>query len=140
MGTNYSGNIIPGYMANYIPKQQAKKVKGLKAAQSIMMDKDSSICILDEDEPIMYFCYTDSFGNLTVDSYDISPHQSEEEKQTAQILSALQLMNQRLEKLEARLNESDTCEDGQNENESFRSIETGQSNNKSKGNGGRGPK
>ena len=138
MGNNFSGNVIPNYMANYIPKQQVKKVKGLKAAQSVMMDKDSSICILDEDEPIMYFCYTDSFGNLSVDAYDISPHQTEEEKQTAQILSALNLMNQRLTQLEAKLNESDTSEDGQNE--SFRTTETGQSNIKSKGNGGRGSK
>ena len=99
-------------MTNYIPKQQVKKVKGYKAATKIMMDKDSSILILDEEDPIIYFCQTDSFGNMSVDAFDITPHQTEEQKQTNQILTALELMNRRLEKLEARLNESDTCEDG----------------------------
>ena len=77
-----------------------------------MMDKDSSILILDEEDPIIYFCQTDSFGNMSVDAFDITPHQTEDQKQTNQILTALDLMNRRLEKLEAKLNESDTCEDG----------------------------
>ena len=98
-------------MQNYIPKQNVRKVKGLQGAQKIMMDKESSILILDEDEPIIYFCQTDSFCNLSVDAYDITPHKTEEEIQTNRILAAIDIMNKRLERVEARLDESDTCED-----------------------------
>ena len=101
-------NIIPSYMVNNIlPKQKVIKVRGLTAARGIRMCQDSSIIIADEMDPIIYFCQTDTLGNLTVTPYDISPHKTDEEKQQDKILEALGLINQRLTNLEDRINESD---------------------------------
>lgn len=101
-------NIIPGYVAqNYLPKHQTMRVNGIAGARAIKMYPNCSDVLLDENYPIAYFCYTDGMGNLKVDPYDVTPHKTEEQKQQEQILTALELITRRLEKLEGQVNESD---------------------------------
>ena len=104
-------NVIPNYMTQtMLPKQQVIKVRGMNAAKNIRMREDSSIILADETEPIIYLCYTDGLGNVSVDAYDITPHKSEEQKQTDQIISALTAINERLTRLEEAQNESVVAE------------------------------
>ena len=121
-------NVIPGYMVqNYLPKHQTMRVAGLTSAKSIKMYPNCSDVLLDENDPIVYFCYTDGMGNLKVDAYDITPHKSDEEKQQEQILKALGLINERLTQLEDKINESDATKTATN-TESYTESETNQEN------------
>lgn len=100
-------NMIPGYMTqNVLPKQEVIRVKGIDAAKNIRMQPASSIILADEADPIIYLCRTDGLGNVSVDAYDITPHKTEEQKQTDQIISALTAINERLTRLEEAQNES----------------------------------
>lgn len=102
-----SGNVIPNYMTQpIIPKQQVIKVNGYEGAKNIRMREDSSIILCDEKEPIIYLCQTDGIGNVTVNAFDITPHKTEEQKQTDQILSVLATINDRLTRLEEAQYES----------------------------------
>ena len=65
------------------------------------MGANQSVILLDETAPLAFFKRTDSAGYATMDIYDLTPHIESE--------TDLQSIEQRLAKLEARLNESDTA-------------------------------
>ena len=87
--------------------EAVKKVSGIAGAQAFPLAPDSSILLLDEAAPIVWFVKTDSAGYKTCLPYDISPH--EEEKAAPAVDSTVQDLIVRVEKLEERFkHESDS--------------------------------
>lgn len=135
MSTNY------GYLQpQHIPTAQSEE-----SLKKLRMAPDSDVMIMHDTEPIVYICQTDSLGTMSYEAYDLVKRKSKEEENQDRVMNALMLMNQRLENLEARLNESFIDEEcTQTANEPFAeytAIGKGNENNtKPKGNGRTGTK
>lgn len=76
-------------------------VHGIQGGNAYKMGANQSVILLDETAPLAFFKRTDSAGYATMDIFDLTPHKESE--------TDLQSIEQRLAKLEARLNESDTA-------------------------------
>ena len=98
MWDNYNNNGFNGYNNTMPIHSQIVKVNGAAGARSFRLAPNSSILLLDENEPIVWFVQTDGAGYSNPVPYDISPHQVE------QPIDLTQLEN-RLKKIEEILNE-----------------------------------
>lgn len=76
-------------------------VHGIQGGYAYKMGANQSVILLDETAPLAFLKRTDGAGYATMDIYDLTPHKESE--------TDLQSIEQRLAKLEARLNESDTA-------------------------------
>lgn len=63
-----------GYNSQY-PRYQIVKVNGEAGARNFRMAPNSSILLLDETAPIIWFVQTDGAGYSNPIPYDITPHQ-----------------------------------------------------------------
>lgn len=68
---------------------QVIKVNGKNGADSYYLPPNSSVLLLDTNEPIIWFKFTDGAGYATVTPYRFEPMQ-EDNKQEADRLSALE--------------------------------------------------
>lgn len=80
-------------------KQEVTWVNGEAGARSYRMAPSSSCLLLDETAPLVWLCQTDGAGYMTVSPYSISPYKPPEPVNLNTIMD-------RLERLEAKLNES----------------------------------
>ena len=81
-----------------LPKYEIIHVNGRNGAEMFQMAPNSSTLLLDETAPIVWLAMTDGAGYKTVTPYSIAPYQPEPEIDTKSLL-------QRIEKLEAAINE-----------------------------------
>jgi len=98
---NYGNGRMDTYgMGNYnMPiHSQIIKVNGEAGARNLRLAPNSSILLLDENQPILWYIQTDGAGYSTVLPYDIAPHK------VAPQVDLNQLEN-RLKKVEEMLNE-----------------------------------
>ena len=63
----------------YLPRTEVIKVNGQAGANNLHMAPNSSMLVLDETAPIVWYAQTDGTGYLTVTPFDISPHQSQQQ-------------------------------------------------------------
>lgn len=85
---------------NTVPmKQDVTWVNGEAGARSYRMAPNSSCLLLDETAPLVWLCQTDGAGYQTVTPYQIAPYKPPEPVNLNTIMD-------RLERLEAKLNES----------------------------------
>lgn len=73
-------------------------VTGEPGAKAFQMPPNSSILLLDDTAPIVWFCQTDGAGYKTVTPYTITPYQPEPP-------TDVRGLEERIARLEARLNE-----------------------------------
>ena len=85
------------YMYNGI--QQIIRVNGENGARAYQMPPNSSVLLLDENQPIVWLAQTDGAGYKTVAPYKIEPYVPEPEPDYNAII-------ERINKLEEKLNES----------------------------------
>lgn len=64
----------PLYGPTSYTRCQVIKVKGQAGAKNIRMGPNSSILLLDQTAPIIWYAQTDGTGYLTVTPFDYSPH------------------------------------------------------------------
>lgn len=89
---------------NYQPaatKQEIVKVNGENGARAFNLAPNSSVLMLDEVQPIVWLKTTDGAGYATVTPYTITPYQPE-------IPVDVKSLEERIERLEGLINESDT--------------------------------
>lgn len=103
----------------YLQPQHIPTAKSEESLKKLRMAPDSDVIIMHDTEPIIYICQTDSLGTMSYEAYDLLKRKSKEEENQDRVMNALLLMNQRLENLEARLNESFIDEAQTVEDESF---------------------
>lgn len=71
-----NNNMSPQMIGNqYLPHMQIIKVNGEAGAKNLRMSPNSSMLVLDETAPIIWYAQTDGAGYLTVTPFDITPHQ-----------------------------------------------------------------
>lgn len=102
--------------------QQIVKVHGRNGADSYQMPPNSSALLLDENNPIIYLAQSDGAGYKTITAYDINPHKEVEPID-------MQNLEQRIARLEERLNESNTSNVKQWKPEQTKSNATNGTNN-----------
>ena len=88
-----------------LPQQQIPTANGRASVDNIKLAPNSSVLIADSTMPIIYRCVSDSLGNVTVLSFDISPHKEDEQIKKEQNDIILADLVRRIERLE---NESNT--------------------------------
>lgn len=59
----------------YAPRYEVIKVNGEAGAKNFRMGPNSSMLLLDETAPIVWYVQTDGTGYLTATPFDINPHQ-----------------------------------------------------------------
>ena len=82
------------------PQQTIPTANGKASVNNIKIAPNSSMLIADSTLPIIYRCVSDSLGNVTVDSFDISPHKDEEQIQKEQTDTIIADLVRRIERLE----------------------------------------
>ena len=80
--------------------QRVQNVNGIEGAKAYPLAGDSSVLLLDSNNPIVWLVQTDSAGYKTCTPYDISPHKEEPMPST----SDYQALADRIAKLEERMN------------------------------------
>ena len=98
MGNN--NNSFPRFFNNNynaLPHYELIKVNGEESAKNFRMAPNSDALLLDEKQPILYHVQTDGAGYLTVNLYDLIPHQSAPQIDINQL-------NQRVAQLEEIIN------------------------------------
>ena len=104
--------------------QQIIRVHGRNGADTFQMMPNSSALLLDESEPLIYLAQTDGAGYKTITVYDIQPH-----KEIPPV--NMQDLEQRISRLEEKLNEPYTANTKQWKPEQTRTNQTNGSNNQS---------
>lgn len=99
----YMGN----QMQQYGAQSQIIKVNGEPGAQAFQLPANSSALLLDSNNPIVYLVQTDGAGYKSVSKYKIEPYQPDPEPDW-------KAMEIRLQKLEEKINESNTTGTEQN--------------------------
>lgn len=89
-----------------LPPQQIPTANGRASVDNIKLAPNSSALVADSVLPIVYKCVSDSLGNVTITSFDISPHKDEEQVKQEQVDIILADLMTRIERLEKQ-NESD---------------------------------
>lgn len=106
-GKNMINQYNPYYMPTYsqtLPQQQIPTANGRASADNIKLAPNSSVLVADSTLPIIYRCISDSLGNVTITSFDITPHKDEEQVKKEQTDVILADLVQRIERLEHESN------------------------------------
>lgn len=83
-----------------LPQQQIPTANGWESVNNIKLAPNSSMLVADSTLPIIYRCISDSLGNVTITSFDITPHKDEEQVKKEQTDVILADLVQRIERLE----------------------------------------
>ena len=109
------------YNTPHLNNQQIIRVHGRNGAETYQMLPNSSALLLDESEPLIYLAQTDGAGYKTITVYDIQIH-----KEIPPI--NMQDLEQRISKLEERLNEPNTANTKQWKSEQTKPNQTTSTN------------
>jgi len=98
---------VPNTFPNTLPKQEIIRVNGRQGAEAYQMMPNSSVLLLDETAPIVWLAQTDGAGYKTLTAYDVKPHVPEKPVD-------VKTLEERIAKLEAIINESNTAKSVEN--------------------------
>lgn len=85
-------------------QQQIPTANGRASVDNVKLAPNSSVLIADSTLPIIYRCVSDSLGNVTTTTFDISLHKDEEQIKKEQTELILADLVQRIERLEHESN------------------------------------
>lgn len=85
-------------------RQEIIKVNGREGANAFAMPANSSVLLLDINQPIIYLKQTDGGGYANVTTYTITPIEQEQ-----RVVSNTDDLEKRIKKLEDIVNESYSC-------------------------------
>ena len=116
-GINWgNNNPFSNMQYNYVPQIQMPaphmeviKVNGENGADAFQLGPNSSVLLLDETAPIIWFVQTDGAGYKTKTPYDISLHVDEPKPDIKSMEEKLTTIDKRLQAIEEAMNdESDS--------------------------------
>ncbi len=102
MYQNYQSYPYYQQRPNRLPPQHALKVNGKASIDMLQMSPDSDALIMDTSAPRIWYCVSDSLGNITAKSYKVI----EEEDEPNSIEERLAKIESVLTEMEGRINES----------------------------------
>ena len=105
MNNPYGNTFNPVMQQPMMPAQRREvdRLNGRNGAEMFRMAPNSSVLLLDENEPIIWFVKTDSAGYKTIMPYDIAPHVDEPLPDVKGIDERLNSIDERLKTLEEAL-------------------------------------
>ena len=59
---------------NVLPPQQVVQANGKASIDALRMSPNSSVLIMDQNDPIVWLCTSDGLGKVNSTAYDITPH------------------------------------------------------------------
>ena len=105
-GNGGNFNTRNGYPSPVMPiTSQIIKVNGEAGARSLHLTPNSSILLLDENNPIVWFIQADGAGYFNPIPYDLTPHQAAPQVDLNQLGDNLNQIDNRLKRVEEMLNE-----------------------------------
>lgn len=116
------------------PQQQIPTANGRASVDNVKLAPNSSVLIADSTLPIIYRCVSDSLGNVTTTSFDITLHKDEEQVKKEQTELILADLVQRIERLENESNIKGYADNAQSESNKT-DDEYGKNRKQSTGNG-----
>lgn len=96
-------NYVPQVPVSALPHYEVIKVNGENGVDAFQMGPNSSILLLDETAPIVWFVQTDGAGYKTKTPYNVTPHTPEPSEEMKTIDSRFASIDQRLKNLEEAL-------------------------------------
>ena len=84
-------------------KTEIVSVNGRNGAEMYRMAPDSSVLLLDSNEPIIWFVKTDGAGYKTIIPYDIKPHEEQQPVDQNKIEDRMKDFDERLRAIEEAL-------------------------------------
>ena len=97
-GFNYSGTTPKNHY-------ETIKVNGKNGAEKLEMDAYSSVLLLDQNDPLIWFVQTDGAGYKTCTPYTITPYQPPQEPDVQSMFTQL---NNRLAQIEERMQKNES--------------------------------
>lgn len=91
-------------MPNMAPQMEIQKVTGEESVRAFPMGPNSSAILLDTTNPLVWVVTTDASGFKTIQPYSITPYTPEKPLAMSDIQSQFDTLNDRLTKLEERMN------------------------------------
>ena len=85
--------------ANTLPAQQVLQASGKASIDAIRMAPNSSALVMDTTAPLVWLCTSDSLGNVTSVSYDITPHKDAPPVDVAGLEARIAEIEKRMEEL-----------------------------------------
>ena len=85
------------------PRREVDRVNGKNGADMFRLAPNSSVLLLDENNPIVWFVKTDGAGYKTVIPYDIQPHVEERAPDMKDLDERLKSFDERLKVIEEAL-------------------------------------
>ena len=101
---NQQNSLLPNYLYNPAPQMEIQKVNGEESARAFPIGPNSSVILLDTNEPIIWVIVTDSSGYKTVSPFTITPYIPEKPITTSDLNDTLVSVLDRLQKIEERMN------------------------------------
>ena len=84
-------------------KTTIDRVNGRNGAEMYRIAPESSVLLLDENNPLIWFIQTDSAGYKTIIPYDIKPHEDEPSPDVKSIDERMNGFDERLRAIEEAL-------------------------------------
>lgn len=92
---------IPAAQQNILPPQNVLQANGKPSIDNLRMSPNSSVFIKDSTNPaILWYCTSDSLGNVTKTMYDIHPHEEAQLFSVENLVTIVAQLSDRLKKLE----------------------------------------
>ena len=85
------------------PFYQIASVKGRRGAENFPMAPNSSVLLLDEDDPIIWFTTADSGGTITAEPFDYTEHIEKKVVSTEDLCDMISSLAGQIERLEERI-------------------------------------
>ena len=95
---------------NILPPQNVLQANGKASIDNLRMSPNSSVFIKDATDPsVLWYCVSDSLGNVNKTMYDIHPHENSQLFSIENLVSIVGQLSDRLTKLEGEhASKSDT--------------------------------
>ena len=133
---NYAGMtqpvVNPSMTYAPLPQREIDKVNGEESAKAFPIGPNSSVILMDQNDPLIWVVVTDASGYKTVKPFTISPYTPEQPVSTNDLKEQLTDISCRLNKLEERINY------GESNNDSSWKNKPNDANYKSNGRNGEG--
>ena len=102
-GSNPYGMYNPAVVQPQPQRTTVDKVNGRNGAEMYSIAPDSSVLLLDQNNPMVWFIATDSAGYKTIIPYDIKQHEDEPVPDYKSIDSRLDSIDERIKAIEEAL-------------------------------------
>ena len=95
---------LPNLPQTYAPQMEIQKVNGEESTKAYSIGPNSSVILLDTNDPLIWVVTTDASGYKTIKPFTITPYIPDEPIKADEIKSQIDSISDRLNKLEEVVN------------------------------------